>query len=319
MAAFIPYILSIFSTPPKGITGHLKFLEAEKKSLLKIFETLKSAPDARSAFNVDYDPLDDDTDEPLGYQAIAERIDTFRLRNTIIHFSGHANMVNLSLQKEDIRATTFIKCLSQCEGLKVVVLNACSTQGFVRTILETTEVKAVIATTNPVGDETAMRFAENFYKKLAQREPLAAAFTYAVSRAIPNEFENDKYLLKVMVDAKNKLAGANQLLDDKGAQATRGIKKNISNILDKDDEPATWGLYTKSDQILDWRLFEPLTSAEVQNDVLAAEKKKLATEKLGYKAELVEPEADLIYFGNLFKNNPTDITAKNKIEKAETL
>jgi hypothetical protein len=274
MADYVPYILSVFSNPPDGEPGHLRFVDDERKKLQQLFDEVE----INLGNIIRYISHTDELNDALTIRSVSDRIEQWKKRNTIIHYSGHAEASSLTIHENDLRAVNFIKSIEQCENLKVVVLNACGTQGFVRKLLENTSVKAVIATTNPVRDDRAMTFAAWFYKKLLERLPLVDAFTYAVARALENsgDYEDNSYVIRAEMDKAYKITGGQLLFDrkDPGMQF-RGTKKKIDLLLEKTDEPATWGLYTKSDDVLDWKVFENLMPAEAQKEQLETEKKRL--------------------------------------------
>lgn len=259
MAAFVPYILSIFSNPAEGEKDHLEYLEEEIKALQDIIDDAKAGDD----INIDYRPWEDRLENDLNLQAIAGIIYKYRKKFTIIHYSGHADRATLSLQETDLRAVNFIEFIRQCESLKVVVLNACSTEGFVKHLLERTNVRAVIATNNPVKDKTAKIFSEEFYRRLVKNDPLTDCFINALSIALPKDFENDIYIFKA--ELKDNLITGGKLLKNKAdANNTRGIKKKLNSLLGSNNDQAKWGLYTRSDDILDWKLFESIAPSELQ-------------------------------------------------------
>lgn len=306
MPEFIPYVFSIFSNPPAQVAGHLEFIDKEEEALEKLFQDIE----IKHGAVVRYIPETDKLNNPLTIRDISDRMEQWKNRNTIIHYSGHADEVSLTIQETDLRAVNFIKSIEQCENLKVVVLNACSTQGFVRQILEHTNVKAVIATTNPVRDDRAMMFAKWFYQKFAaERNTLAEAFTYAVSRALENSgaYENDSYMFKTIMNKDYKISRGELLFDRKQAGVSiRGTKKNFPAILENANQPATWGLYTKADDILDWKLFESAIPTEVQREKLEVEKKSLGKAKLEAIAKQSEQQERLMQFKERLAKAPGD-------------
>ena len=64
------------------------------------------------------------------------------------------------------------------KNLQLVFLNSCSTQEQVNQLLDA-GVRAVIATSVDIGDDTATRFAEDFYQKLASGHSIDEAFKLA--------------------------------------------------------------------------------------------------------------------------------------------
>lgn len=106
-------------------------------------------------------------------------------RLTVFHFAGHADGRTLLFEQPDggaamIRAESLAQFLGKLKRLQLVVLNGCSTGDQVAALLRS-GIKAVVATTTLVGDETACRFARHFYLALAQGDTIQAAFDRATS------------------------------------------------------------------------------------------------------------------------------------------
>lgn len=258
MDGFIPYIFSIFSNPPEGTADHLPYLDQEKDALQELVRKTKTRPNV----HVDYHQVEDKAAEHFDAQAIADYLYEFRKKLTIVHYSGHASETLLSLRAGNLRAENFIKQIGSCENIRIVVLNGCSTRGFVKQLLETTPVKAVIATDNPVKDKSAKEFSIQFYKRLLNGEPVAGAFTGALSVVLAN-YKTDSYLYKVNLE-NGKVASVDLLEDAAKNNGTRNIKKGGQKILDNDDKPATWGIYTRAGDLLNWNLYESATDSEKQ-------------------------------------------------------
>jgi len=250
MASFVPYILSIFSNPPDSSPDHLKYLEEEKN----ILKALIKEANKQEEFNIQHYVLEDRLDNDLSIQTIAEDIYDLKKKYTVIHYSGHADRAMLSLQKEALRSENFIRFISECEKLKIVVLNACSTEGFVKKMLENTNVRAVIATDKPVGDEKAKRFSKEFYKRLTTNEYLTDSFLNALSSTLLVDYKDDSFIVKAVFNG-DVIAEGTILSDRKDATNTRGIKKKLDKLFEKDEEEAKWGLYCRFEDILDWKVF----------------------------------------------------------------
>lgn len=99
---------------------------------------------------------------------------------TIFHYGGHADGGHLQFEDNHAIVTGLAQLLSEHQllNLKLVFLNGCSTQGQVKTLLQA-GVKAVIATSRPVGDDRASFFAATFYQGLAQKRTIKWAFEFA--------------------------------------------------------------------------------------------------------------------------------------------
>jgi hypothetical protein len=157
---------------------------------------------------------------------IAEYLTLYRNYITVFYYSGHAEKHALLLDTEDANAGGIAHLLGQCTTLKLVVLNGCSTKGQVEALLAQ-GVPVVIATSAPVEDEKAQRFAAIFYQALADNATIKEAFELGL--------------------------GEVKTLDAKiGEMVVRGIKL-------KEDQPKdapVWGLYHQEgkEDALDFKL-----------------------------------------------------------------
>ena len=141
----------------------------------------------------------------------------------VLHYGGHANGSALDLQADGggnavAHGTGLAQLLGTLPNLKLVFLNGCATQGHVEQLLAS-GVPAVIATSAPVEDDIALKFASEFYTALA--DPNA-------SRTIDFAFDHARKLVTL---AKG------SAIDVERRSMTMG-----------DDEPplvgvAKWGLY----------------------------------------------------------------------------
>jgi WD40 repeat protein len=109
----------------------------------------------------------------------------YRNRIAVFHFAGHANSYQLLLETiqgapESINASGFAQFLSLQNGLELVVLNACSTAGHAKLLLEA-GVAAVVATSTSIDDQAASVFAGYFYLNLAAGFSIVDAFNTASS------------------------------------------------------------------------------------------------------------------------------------------
>ncbi|MEN0003028.1 MAG: CHAT domain-containing protein [Bacteroidota bacterium] len=110
---------------------------------------------------------------------IAEYLTLYRDYITIFHYSGHAEKHALLLDQEDAQAGGIAHLLGQCKALKLVVLNGCSTKAQVEELLAQ-GVPVVIATSAPVEDSKALRFAIRFYQALSDNATIQEAFELGV-------------------------------------------------------------------------------------------------------------------------------------------
>ncbi len=120
----------------------------------------------------------------LGASSVDDIFDTFtkfKDRIVIFHYGGHANSEALQLEDQLANASGLAKLIAQQKELQLVFLNGCSTRNQVQQLVEL-GVKAVIATHNPIEDDKALVFSEQFYESLASEATLEDAFKVAVSR-----------------------------------------------------------------------------------------------------------------------------------------
>ncbi|NJS15788.1 MAG: CHAT domain-containing protein [Sphingopyxis sp.] len=104
---------------------------------------------------------------------------------TVLHYAGHASGTALNLEapgggNETAHAGGLARLMGAAPTLKLVFLNGCATQGQVKSLIDA-GVKAVIATAVPVNDTMATEFAEQFYRALAAKKSIKAAFDAAVA------------------------------------------------------------------------------------------------------------------------------------------
>ena len=120
-------------------------------------------------------------------------------------------------------------------NLQLVFLNGCSTLEQVQ-LLHEAGVKAVIATSVPIGDQMAMEFAQQFYQTLANQHTIQRAFDRATS------FIKTKY-----EDQKSPIMHRSLELDEVAT----------------DGENLPWGLYgnTEVDAALEWKITQQAPTA----------------------------------------------------------
>ena len=152
----------------------------------------------------------------------------FKERMLIFHFAGHAGSNLLGLEDLQADATALAPLFEeQRNTLKLVFLNGCATRGQVNR-LQQLGIKAVIATSRPVQDQSALFFAETFYAALAGGQySLREAFTHART-ALATRFQK----------AANQFRG----IDTFGKDGGRDF---------------AWGLYAAQEDDLDWKIGDP--------------------------------------------------------------
>lgn len=117
-------------------------------------------------------------------QATIDNVSDFLTRNnnpmTLFHYGGHADSESLILDGQTAFATGVARQLAQQKSLKLVFLNGCSTYAQVQFLLQW-GIPAVIATSVPVNDSIATKFAISFYTAIANNQTIKEAFDRAAA------------------------------------------------------------------------------------------------------------------------------------------
>ncbi len=114
---------------------------------------------------------------------ITEYLTLYRKRIVLFHYSGHADGQGLFLGGEDAKARGIAELLAQCDRLKLVVLNGCSTQAQVQ-LLQEKNIPVVVATSAPIADNKAAEFAIQLYRSLANQENISEAYDAAKGKVL---------------------------------------------------------------------------------------------------------------------------------------
>ncbi len=161
---------------------------------------------------------------------LTSRLAEFKDRVAIFHYGGHAGSTQIFLKGAAADARGVAQVLGLQKNLKLVVLNGCSTLDQVKLLFEL-GVPAIIATSVPIGDENAEKFAATLYQALATQHSIEEAF---------------------------KLASAGYLMET--GQAA-GINRGFDLSQKGDLASLPWGLFILpgKEDILTWKL--PVTSS----------------------------------------------------------
>lgn len=147
---------------------------------------------------------------------LRDRLLLYQPQVEIIHYAGHASGSQLLMEDGTVYGASLLQSIQLQKNLKLVFLNGCSTQQQVDQLLDA-NVRAVIATSIDIGDDTATRFAEDFYKKLSSGHSIDEAFRLATE----------------LVTAKNNASLST--LDNPG--------RGIVHLIKPPDSGPVWGLY----------------------------------------------------------------------------
>ncbi|MEZ4850039.1 MAG: CHAT domain-containing protein, partial [Bacteroidia bacterium] len=104
----------------------------------------------------------------------------FGNRIKVFHYAGHAKDFDLLLKesKTSFSIKGFGPFLASHKNLKLVFMNACSTS-IQESVLFEAGIPELILTNKPINDETAVDFANLFYKGLASGKTVAESFSSA--------------------------------------------------------------------------------------------------------------------------------------------
>ena len=188
---------------------------------------------------------------------------------TLFHFSGHANDQSLYLEDGSKQKNQLCKFI-EINTVKIAFLNACNTAGLVKDILNTTSVRAVIATNRKVKDESAKNIAISFYKAfIGKKQSLREAFNSMF-------LDYGQFALKPNAIAINRETG----FDD-----------DVNTLDTKND--LAWGLYYLDESALDLTIDLLTGDIESDRDLLESKKEDLEIKIEKLTDELIEVEREM--------------------------
>lgn len=167
-------------------------------------------------------------DESIELEEIFEFFSNYKDQVSIFHYGGHSNGSHLKLEDGAGDARGLAVMLGEQEGLKLVFLNGCANKGQVQMLMDA-GVKAVIATSVPINDQTAKDFSVKFYEAFSQKRSIGQAFKLA----------------KAFVTARY------------GDQVDVGFRSIFIEEEEMEADEMPWGLYIKDEhreEILNWKL-----------------------------------------------------------------
>jgi len=142
-------------------------LKAEYKRLQAIYEPLE----AKGLIQLKIDPYAD-------LDRIVNTLSQFKNEILLFHYAGHATQEGILLDGKLAKSKGLSTLFAQCEALKLVILNGCSTKAQVA-LLQEAKIPAIIGTAAPIGDRKAVEFASQLHQQLALSDSLGQAFTSA--------------------------------------------------------------------------------------------------------------------------------------------
>jgi hypothetical protein len=105
-------------------------------------------------------------------ETINKFLDRYKDDLAVFHYAGHAGKDKLFVNDQNIYSNGIAKQLKHCAekgSLKLVILNGCSTAGQVK-LLKENGIPAIISTSAPVNDKSALEFSKRLWRKLVKEE-----------------------------------------------------------------------------------------------------------------------------------------------------
>lgn len=167
-----PVVFLAFSN---DVDNPLSSLGQESRHIYQVLSTLED----RRIIRV-FREENADTDKIIAtLNRLADPANDYQL--VLFHYGGHADGDHIQLVDGKGDATGLAQLLAEFKKhLGLVFLNGCSTEAQVEKLLQL-GIPAVIATSAPIGDQTASQFAKLFYERLAARGTVDQAFDAAVN------------------------------------------------------------------------------------------------------------------------------------------
>lgn len=184
-----PFVYLAFANQPKS--------ELTESFLPALRQETQGLKDAFLPFVVN-DSIGWITDEEATTATLAKalpNISTSKERPKIIHFSGHAGGDYWKLADGKLADNQLNNLFFGLENVALVFMNACCTEPLRNYFLDELNVKAVIATSDNIGDKQAMEFSINFYTNLIlQGATLEAAFLHACGSVKTFKFDTENFV-----------------------------------------------------------------------------------------------------------------------------
>ncbi|MVM39367.1 hypothetical protein GO730_20310 [Spirosoma sp. HMF3257] len=169
-------------------------------------------------------------------------------------FSGHAGRDRLHFEDGPGFASGIGELLKKSKNLKVVILNGCSTVGQVNLLIKL-GIPIVIATSSPVGDETATKFSIALFRELSQQKvSIREAFERAISAAkyATGQIPINNFTSETDKTNEDGISGDENLIHI--IESSRGLDTGEK---ENDNDKPLWGLYCQEknkDLLESWHL-----------------------------------------------------------------
>ena len=214
-----PVFIMAFANDAKN---PLKYLPDEERAIYRLFEQL-NRDGVIQLISIPYPEADD----------IFRNFHHYYERVCIFHFAGHSDYNVLQLSDRSLPGSSLSSLMgSQKDMLRIVFLNGCANKAQVDS-LQNAGVNTIIATSRKIGDETAYKFAFQFYQGLINGSSIKEAFS----------------------TSKEYISADNKEVD---------IRLRDSKALEEFDDaaPFPWGLYMRDNDKLNWRIKNLLNNEE---------------------------------------------------------
>ena len=181
-----PVILYAFANDPQGSLR----LGYEQNSIEEVFQDVEDNWKIKLV-SLGYVTLD------ILYDNLARYND----RILLFHFAGHSSSESLDFIGGKGDPSGIASVLGQQKELKLVFLNGCANQDQVELLIQA-GVKCIVATSEAIDDNIAVRFSGRFYKSLAAGLTLQESFDAAES-FVSNHFDKEIGLQRGLDISKN--------------------------------------------------------------------------------------------------------------------
>lgn len=214
-----PVVFLAFANVPES---PLPLLEKESEEIQRVLTQGAS----QQYFQIHLDPY-------TTISKMADYLIEFKDRVSVFHYGGHADSDALVLRDQTANASGIATLLKAQKNLKLVFLNGCSTKAQVELLLDL-NIPVVIATAQPIVDETAVHFATKFYDALGKRHSIKEAFELASGyvQAQRNQENPTNY----------------------GIKPTRDFTWSDSEEIEAGNSDFSWGLFYNDESALEWKL-----------------------------------------------------------------
>lgn len=126
--------------------------------------------------------------EPKDPDELLANLQSFKDQITIFHYAGHSNSSDVQISDNfKLSNNNLIHFLSEEKNLKIVFLNSCDTEEYVKKLYEI-HVPIIIASKScsSILDRDAMNFSKSFYENLFNGNSIKMSFLKAKANIVPD-------------------------------------------------------------------------------------------------------------------------------------